>query len=35
MAIKTLNSVYIKEKDYEYINKYYNILVCQNLRAKF
>ena len=34
-AIKALNSVYIEEKDYKHVNKYYNILVYRNLRAKF
>ena len=33
-TVKALNSVHIKKKDYEHIDKYHDILVCQDLHAK-
>ena len=33
-AVKALNFVHIEKKDYEHVDKYHDILVCQNLRAK-
>ena len=33
-AVKALNFVHIEKKDYEHVDKYHDILVCQDLRAK-
>ena len=34
MTVKALNSAHIEEKNYKHIDKYHDIFVCQDLRAK-
>ena len=33
-AVKALNPAHIEEKDYKHVDKYHDILVCQNLRTE-